>query len=395
MNVDWTMLLFPWRQILTEGSGLRLTMEEIFKDLVYDWIGISPRKVWHALRLRRGFNRAVGRRAEVFEATGVPVPPLVMISVTTDCNLSCGFCYAATHSDTGDMPRAQLDGLIDQAKELGSFFFLLTGGEPLLYPSLLDVIEQHPDAVFFAFTNGTKLTSGMARRISRMGNFILLLGLDGGREETDKNRGTGVYELVRRACGHLRDAGAFFGFSVTVTSHNVENLGGADFLAERRQDGCRLGFYIEYLPLGRQPDTTLCLTPDQRVKFRSRFLELRRQERMFLVQFPDDEHEAGGCLAAGRGLIHINAAGFVEPCPAFQMAADNIGEKSLLECLRSPFLRSVREQAAAQAGSEPPENEAACSMIGKEAKLLCASSTADPCGCRTNCAEVERESCHL
>jgi len=340
-------------------------MEEIFKDLVYDWIGMSPRRIWKALRMRRAFALALQLRAGVFETTGVPVPPLVMISVTTNCNLSCGYCYAATQTATGDMPRALFENLIDQAKKLGSFFFLLTGGEPLLYPSLLDILEQHPDAVFFAFTNGTMMTSEMAIRVSRMGNFILLPGLDGGRKETDANRGKGVYNHVRQACGHLREAGAFFGFSVTVTSQNVEQLADTDFLLERWQDGCRMGFYIEYLPLGRQPDTTLCLTPAQRIVFRNRFLELRRQQRMFLVQFPDDEHEAGGCLAAGRGLIHINAGGFVEPCPAFQQSADNIGEKSLLECLGSPFLEGVRRHAAATTGPAQQADGPACSMLGK------------------------------
>lgn len=358
-------------------------MEELFKDLVYGWIGLSPRRVWKALRLRSAFESALKRRAGLLEKTGVPVPPLVMISVTTNCNLSCGYCYAATQPATGDMPREQFEGLIEQAKRLGSFFFLLTGGEPLLYPSFLEILERHPDSVFFAFTNATLLTPHMARRIARMGNFILLPGLDGERGETDENRGEGVYDSVRRGCEHLRKAGAFFGFSVTVTSRNFEQLSTPGFLLERWQDGCRLGFYIEYLPLGRKPDSTLSLTPVQRAEFRARFLELRGQKRMFLVQFPDDEQEAGGCLAAGRGLIHINAGGYVEPCPAVQSAVDNIGEKSLLECLASPFLRGVRDRAEAGVGSPQPQGGPACPMLEMDltGNSACCRTAVDLCGC--------------
>jgi len=341
-------------------------MEELFRDLVYDWIGLSPRRIWKALRLRSAYESALQRRAGVFERTGVPVPPLVMISVTTNCNLSCGYCYAATQTAAGDMPREMFEDLICQAKKLGSFFFLLTGGEPLLYPSLLDILERHPDSVFFAFSNATVLTSGIARRIARMGNLILLLGMDGDRDETDGNRGQGVYDSLQRGAGLLRGDGALFGFSVTVTSRNFRQLAEPEFLLQRCQDGHRVGFFIEYLPLGRQPDASLCLTPDQRVLFRDRFLKQRGQQRMFLVQFPDDELEAGGCLAAGRGLIHINAGGYVEPCPAVQSAVDNIGEKSLLECLASPFLKGLRDRAEARGGTQPSPGSPACSMLEKE-----------------------------
>jgi MoaA/NifB/PqqE/SkfB family radical SAM enzyme len=118
-------------------------------------------------------------------------------------------------------------------------------------------------------------------------------------------------------------------------------------LDDRWEDGCRLGFYVEYFPIGRRPDPALCLTAAQRVRFRSRLQELRQRSRMFLVQFPGDEEREGGCLAAGRGLIHINAQGFVEPCPAVHWAADNLAEKSFLDCLRSPFMTQMRRRAPA------------------------------------------------
>ena len=33
------------------------------------------------------------------------------------------------------------------------------------------------------------------------------------------------------------------------------------------------------------------------------------------IAVPWDEEETGGCLAAGRGFVHISAAGDLEPCP--------------------------------------------------------------------------------
>ena len=60
------------------------------------------------------------------------------------------------------------------------------------------------------------------------------------------------------------------------------------------------------------------------------------------MNFPPDEYAAGVCHAAGRGMIHINADGCVEPCPYSHYAADNIKDKPLEEILASPFLARIR-----------------------------------------------------
>ena len=66
------------------------------------------------------------------------------------------------------------------------------------------------------------------------------------------------------------------------------------------------------------------------------------EARPLIVHFPPDEYN-GGCQAAGRGFIHINADGYVEPCPFSHFARDNVLEKPLPEILASPFLTEIRE----------------------------------------------------
>ena len=61
------------------------------------------------------------------------------------------------------------------------------------------------------------------------------------------------------------------------------------------------------------------------------------------VAVPWDEAEAGGCLSAGRGFVHINASGGVEPCPFAPYSDADLTEVSLLEALKSPFLARLRE----------------------------------------------------
>jgi MoaA/NifB/PqqE/SkfB family radical SAM enzyme len=59
--------------------------------------------------------------------------------------------------------------------------------------------------------------------------------------------------------------------------------------------------------------------------------------------FPGDEEQYGGCLAAGRGFIHVNPLGNVEPCPFAPYADANINEVSLREALSSELLATIRK----------------------------------------------------
>jgi len=50
-----------------------------------------------------------------------------------------------------------------------------------------------------------------------------------------------------------------------------------------------------------------------------------------VINFPPAEYDWGGCQAAGKGFLHINADGWVEPCPFSHFASDNLMEKPLAE----------------------------------------------------------------
>lgn len=50
----------------------------------------------------------------------------------------------------------ELDDIVRQGTELGTYVYLFTGGEPLVRKKdLIRLCEAHPDCVFSSFTNGT------------------------------------------------------------------------------------------------------------------------------------------------------------------------------------------------------------------------------------------------
>ena len=62
-------------------------------------------------------------------------------------------------------------------------FFGISGGEPFTYRSngydLLDMAERHRDCFFLVSTNGTLITEKVADRMSRIGNLIPAISVEG------------------------------------------------------------------------------------------------------------------------------------------------------------------------------------------------------------------------
>jgi MoaA/NifB/PqqE/SkfB family radical SAM enzyme len=60
------------------------------------------------------------------------------------------------------------------------------------------------------------------------------------------------------------------------------------------------------------------------------------------IGFPGDEEVFFGCLAAGRGFVHISPSGDLEPCPAAPFSDVNLTTVPLREALRSRLLSRIR-----------------------------------------------------
>jgi MoaA/NifB/PqqE/SkfB family radical SAM enzyme len=70
---------------------------------------------------------------------------------------------------------------------------------------------------------------------------------------------------------------------------------------------------------------------------------LRRRNRVLFVAVPGDEKQFGGCLAAGKGFVHISAEGNVEACPFAPYSDSNLRNMSLREALQSRLLKAIRD----------------------------------------------------
>lgn len=284
------------------------------------------------------------KRHKIEDRIGFYPPTLMVISPTMRCNIACTGCYAFQYPKKYEMEASLIDRIFTEAKEMGIHFIVISGGEPLFHPDMMDLVEKHGDIAFQMYTNGTLIDEKMAKRIAKTGNLIPCISLEGLKEETDRRRGEGVFAKASEAFDALRREGACFGFSATCTRYNLDAITSPEFIDFVERKGCTLGWYFTYIPIGREPDTTLMPTPKQRYTLGARIRRIRETRTVFVADFWNDGPHVDGCIMGGKRYFHINVHGDVEPCVFAQFTVDNVKDKPLVECLRSRFFQEFRKR---------------------------------------------------
>ena len=275
------------------------------------------------------------------------IPWLILMDPTSACNLHCTGCWAAEYGNKLNLSYDELSGVVKQGKELGVYFYMFTGGEPLVRKNdIIKLCEEHHECQFLAFTNGTLVDEAFCGEMKRVGNLMLAISLEGSPEVNDLRRGTGVYAKVMHAMDLLKENGLIFGTSICYTSKNCESVTSKDFVKLMVDKGCRYAMYFHYMPVGNEASVELLPTPEQRIYVKDRIREIRRLENgegLFTMDFQNDGEFVGGCIAGGRNYFHINANGDAEPCVFIHYSGANIRTHSLLEILKQPLFMAYRD----------------------------------------------------
>ena len=97
--------------------------------------------------------------------SGGRVPLSIGIEPTARCNLRCTHCYVpgpAASAVHGELDAAEWKEILDRAAELGTFYLLITGGEPFVRDDILEIYRhaKRLGMLVTLFTNGTLLEPG-------------------------------------------------------------------------------------------------------------------------------------------------------------------------------------------------------------------------------------------
>jgi MoaA/NifB/PqqE/SkfB family radical SAM enzyme len=279
---------------------------------------------------------------------GEHFPPFLFISVISGCQLRCQGCWVDVDKPSKSIAIADLNRLIDDAKKHGNSYFGILGGEPFLYPHLMELFETHPDCYFQVFTNGQLITDDVARQLRRVGNVTPLISIEGSEIVSNERRGRlNVLNKTLAGLESCRRNKLITGVATSVCQTNLD-LVSEEWLRKLIAMGVHYVWFHTYRVVGPKPSSQLALSAEQVLKIRRFAVEMRAKLPIAIVDaYWDDKGEALCPMATGVSH-HISPYGDIEPCPIIQFATENIADKrGIFEVMNSSgFLRDFRETAA-------------------------------------------------
>lgn len=133
------------------------------------------------------------------------------IEVTTRCNFECSHCFArAGKAEPASLTLPTVKEILAEGYELGYRHWHITGGEPLLWPSLFAALDYACDLGYqsvFLNTNGAFITPETARRLAACKGMALSVSLDGNEALHERLRGKGTYRLALTGIENALGAG--------------------------------------------------------------------------------------------------------------------------------------------------------------------------------------------
>ncbi|MBR1389957.1 MAG: radical SAM protein [Lachnospiraceae bacterium] len=281
------------------------------------------------------------------EKYGCNIPWLILFDPTMACNMHCVGCWSGTYGHKQSLSYEDMDRIVTQGKELGVYFYMLTGGEPMVRKNdILSLCKKHSDCFFAAYTNSTLIDEELCRQVVELGNLTFMVSIEGTPETNDARRGKGHYDAVMKAMDLLKLYGIVYGTSICYTRDNIEAVTSDEFLRFIAGKGAHFGFYFHYMPVGQNAVPELMPTVEQRRKMIERIRYVRSADcdiPFYPMDFQNDGEFVGGCIAGGRNYFHINSVGDAEPCVFIHFSDTNIHDKSILEILQSPLFMQYHE----------------------------------------------------
>jgi MoaA/NifB/PqqE/SkfB family radical SAM enzyme len=271
-------------------------------------------------------------------------PHVATIAITYNCQCACAHCSAVdykreTARNGNPLKFDELKRAIEDTIDLGTTCVILTGGEPLLYEGIYDLVAAVDKArsVCTIFSSGEFLREHTVARLKEAGLYGAYVSLDfPDAARHDENRGRpGLFDKATRGLEACREAGILTGISTYVTREKLRN-GDMEAMMDLARDLKVLEvFLFDVIPAGRLAGQHECLLTDaeaqQIIQFRHEYADkpdyprIIHQTMFASIAYPC---VAEGCPAA-MVQLHLRANGDVSPCDFTPHSFGNIRQQSL------------------------------------------------------------------
>lgn len=324
-------------------------------------------------------------RPSLADADFSRAPFLVIWETTRSCDLACKHCRAEAVTERHPLELTTIEAMrmMDDVRRFGRPLFVLTGGDPLKRPDVLELVRYGTSiGLRMAMTpSGTPLmTEAVLGDLREAGLSRLAVSLDGSSAAIhDEFRGVaGSWNWTIRMLQVARELGLTTQVNTTISNHNLQDV---DALCDLMVTlGITLWSVFFLVPTGRARQGDVA-SADEFEQVFNRMYDLSTsapfdikstaapQYRRVILQRQVAERRAGERTAApapvtagvgfsladgvgrsrgvndGDGFLFISHVGAIYPSGFLPLAAGNVRRDDLVEIYRSsPLFKALRDR---------------------------------------------------
>lgn len=269
------------------------------------------------------------------------IPFTVQFELTNRCNLSCKHCYRVPEKRE-ELSYREICNLLDELREMGTFYLFFTGGEALVRSDFFQIAEYARKKGFLLvlMTNGTLISDEEADKIAALKFLELEISLLGTTPTTHDSitKVPGSFARTIRAIELLKARNLQVRTKTTLMSLNVSEYQAITSLAERLEVPSKVRPWVVPRRDGSREPLKYQLSLDE-IR-----LHLRNDLEIGCLLEVDEAHSGPMICNAGRVLCSISPYGDLFPCVLMPLKLGNLRKDSFDKIWKSPNneLRRIR-----------------------------------------------------
>ncbi|WP_353096760.1 radical SAM protein [Tissierella praeacuta] len=251
----------------------------------------------------------------------------IFFKITNNCNLACEFCCASCSNQIldKDMSITDFKLMFNKIKKIKTNRFVITGGEPLMNPNVLDILKyckENCDNKIILLSNGLLINKNNFEDIANSINFIVLSV----ENLFDLQNKTLFLSKFKKIIENFKSKLVGVTLSFVITKKNKKNV--LDFI-----DYCNklnVGISLNVVaPMGKANDnTSLLLNEDEVFMLFMDIYQYIREQRFVSDIIKDSlfpEFYPREACSAGKRILSVDVNGSIDACHSIENDDYNYG----------------------------------------------------------------------
>lgn len=275
-------------------------------------------------------------------------PSQIGIAITGKCNFACVHCInSSSLKNTEEIPIDVVKSVIDYMYAHGILCLDISGGEPLLYKGLEDILKYgHDRNLTLSIATNGYLLRGRYLDILKKYNVSVRISYDGYDEESfSKIRGNGLYKRVFENINESINGGLDVTLVSVIHRDNVDEV--ERYLERASKLRIKQLRIMPYVPAGRGVNSNLSVLTPEQWKFVLENFE--KWESAYRIKVAIDSplmaitHKLVCPCIVGKFYMAIKSNGDVIPCALLDVPIGNIFTNTIDEIWNNHEMQKLND----------------------------------------------------